>query len=116
MTCAPWLAFWFCAATPEWQVRPVELGLVVDRDVYPAERRCATIPSSRVRTGVATEVTIVCHKLPEAWYLRLERCVEHRLHYDGKEEDEAFCYWETENVRVTELDWVTHPIGMRFSR
>ncbi len=109
MTCPPWLAFWLCAATPEWQIRPVELGLVVNRDVYPAERRCATIPSSRVRTGVATEMTVVCHKLPEAWYLRLERCV-----YRGAED--ASCWWETENVRVTERDWVTHPIGMRFSR
>ncbi len=116
MTCPPWLAFWFCASIEPWQIRPVELGLVVDRDVYPAERRCATIPRSRVRTGVATEVTVVCHKLPEAWYLRLERCVEHPSHYDGKPGEEESCWWQMENVRVTELDWITHPNGMRFSR
>lgn len=109
MTCLPWLAFWFCVATPEWQIRPVELGLVVDRDVFPAGRRCAVVPGVPVRTGRATELVVTCHRAPEAWYLRLERC-----HYRNAED--ASCWWETEMVRVTEIDWVTHPIGMRFSR
>ncbi len=116
MTCLPWLVWWYCASLEPWQVRPIELGLVVGRAVYPPERRCAIVPGMSVRTGHATDLVVTCSRISEVWYLQLERCREHRPHFDGKESNEGSCWFEREVVRVTRREWDDHEVGMRFSR
>lgn len=80
----------------------------MDRDFRPATKRCATV---RVGTGNAMVIAPVCSKTPEQWILKLERCV-----YADIAHPEQSCWWQTEEVVVTEAEWAAAPIGSSFAR